>query len=173
MRTLIYKRVHRGDPDPATGIFGCNRCMARVRRWPFDAVIGVGGLSREPQQEAIARKLTWVGIGPQEIGIGADGYRLLRFDHFYCPDENGPLLCKMAPALAIRIYEGGVRLIWDTSLSDKEREQVRKILDLARQAPPSHALYDPSQQCVQEPSGERRSNASCGCSTMRKADQKK
>lgn len=140
MPTLIYKRVHNGDPDPVSGVFGCNKCMKSVRRWPFDAVIGVGGVGREPQKEGIARKLTWVGIGPQQSGIGEDGYRLLTFHHFLYYGDTGPLLEDKAQALARRIYEGGVRLIWDTSLSADERQDVNKILDLAKDAPPSGQL---------------------------------
>jgi hypothetical protein len=66
MRTLIYKRTHSGDPDPKTGVFGCNNCMKTVRGWVFDAVIGIGGIGREPECEGIAGKLTWIGIGKHE-----------------------------------------------------------------------------------------------------------
>jgi hypothetical protein len=67
MRTLIYKRTHNGDPDPETGTFGNADCMGRVRGWNFDAVIGVGGIGREPELEGIAGKVTWVGIGPHKV----------------------------------------------------------------------------------------------------------
>lgn len=173
MRTLIYKRTHSGDPNPETGIFGNKECMKSVRGWPFDAVIGVGGIGREPQQKGIARKLTWVGIGPQKDGIGKDGHPLLKFDHFRYYGETGPLLKDVAPALAKRIYDGGVRRIWDTSLSDEEREEVGKILDLdlAKQAPPSRQLEGTPQLNVEKTSGEQRSNSCCGNSAARKADQ--
>ena len=42
MRTLVYKRTHSGDPDPASGVFGNNNCTRSVRGWNFDAVIGIG-----------------------------------------------------------------------------------------------------------------------------------
>jgi hypothetical protein len=67
MRTLIYKRTHTGDPDPTTGVFGNHDCMGSVRGWQFDAVIGVGGVGREPKSHRIAGKLTWIGINPERI----------------------------------------------------------------------------------------------------------
>jgi hypothetical protein len=48
MRTLIYKRTHHGDPDPA-GRFGIHDCMGRVRTWSLEAVIGVGGIGADPE----------------------------------------------------------------------------------------------------------------------------
>ena len=61
-RTLVYKRTHTGDPD-TNGVFGNQDCMGRVRRLPFEAVIGVGGISREPVALGIAGKINWIGIG--------------------------------------------------------------------------------------------------------------
>ena len=59
MRTLIYKRTHNGDPHPETdGIFGIHECMKSVREWRMGAIIGVGGIGREPQQEGIVRVAT-------------------------------------------------------------------------------------------------------------------
>ena len=43
MRTFIYKRTHKGDPDKR-GRFGINDCMGRDRSFDFNAVIGVGGI---------------------------------------------------------------------------------------------------------------------------------
>ena len=37
--------------------------MGRVRRLPFEAVIGVGGISGEPVALGIAGKINWIGIG--------------------------------------------------------------------------------------------------------------
>src|SRR4051812_45820013 len=48
MRTLVYKRTHSGDPDPKMGVFGNHDCMGEVRAWPFDAVIGIGGVGQQP-----------------------------------------------------------------------------------------------------------------------------
>jgi hypothetical protein len=171
MRTLIYKRKHSGDPDPETGIFGNHKCMKRVREWPFNAVIGVGGIGREPERKGIARKLTWVGIGPQKVGIGEDGHPLLKFNHFLYYGETGQLLKDVAPALAKRIYDGGVRLIWDISLSEVERKDVTNILDLAKNAPPSGRLEGTPQLNAEKTRGEHRSNSCCRNSAARKAEQ--
>ena len=80
LKTLVYKRTHRGDPDDS-GVFGVNDCMGEVRGWDFDAVIGVGGSHPDRGHECIARKVNWVGIGPHEVGATARG-PCLGFDFF-------------------------------------------------------------------------------------------
>jgi hypothetical protein len=167
-RTLIYKRTHSGDPNPETGILGNNKCMGRVRGWPFEAVIGIGGIGRKPQQERIARKLTWVGIDPKEAGMGEDGYPRLRFAHFLYYGDYGPLLEEeLAPNLARRMYGRNVRLIFDSSLSEEERLEVEKILDLARNEPPSGQLEGTSHRSSQRISSKCRSNSCRGRSAAR------
>ena len=163
MRTLIYKRTHSGDPNPKTGVFGNNDCMGRVRGWSFDAVIGVGGIGREPQKNCIARKLTWVGIGPHK----SSGQRcpLVTFDHFLYYGEHGPLFEELAPKLARHIYGGNVRVILD-SLSENEHLEVEKILDLARNEPPSKQLAGASQRNSQETICKRRSKSCHGRSSI-------
>lgn len=155
MRTLIYKRTHSGDPDPRTGLFGNNNCMGIVRGWSFDAVIGIGGIGQEPERNGIARKLTWVGIGPHKTG---DPRRpLVTFEHFLYDGEQGPLLKEIAPALARRMYCKNVRVLIH-SLSSEERWEVEKLLDLARDAPPSSQL---AKRDFRDSSGKCGSN-SCG-----------
>ena len=116
MRTLIYKRTHSGDPDPKTGVFGCNNCMGTVRGRGFDAVIGIGGISQEPVAEGIAAKLTWIGIGKHETisdpsrPFVTPSSPLVTFDHFRYYGEHGPLLKNIAPKLARRmLYDKNVR----------------------------------------------------------------
>jgi hypothetical protein len=145
MRILIYKRTHSGDPDPKTGVFGNHDCMGKVRDWPFDAVIGIGGVGREPQSHRIAGRLTWIGIGPQTIGCTGRGPQLI-FHHFWCPGEDGPLLRTNYPALANRMYDKNRRvLMYSPSCSERQDSKVagldrdvRKILRLAMDAPPSN-----------------------------------
>lgn len=133
-RTLVYKRTHCGDPDPVTGVFGNHDCMGSVRGWSFDAVIGAGGCGHEPMQNNIARKLTWMGIGPHKSG---DVVRpQVTLDHCLYYGEGGPLLEQLAPELARHLYEGGARVIVD-GLPAIEQSEVQRILDLARDAPPS------------------------------------
>jgi hypothetical protein len=148
MRTLIYKRTHSGDPDPKTGVFGCNNCMRTVRGWGFNAVIGIGGRGREPEREGIACKLTWIGIGKHETisdrsrPFVTPSCPLVTFDHFLYYGEQGPLLKNIAPVLARRmLYDQNVRKLMD-SLSSKEQREVEKILDLAMDAPPSRQLTE-------------------------------
>jgi hypothetical protein len=68
METLIYKRTHNGDPDPASGVFGCNHWMGQVLGYLYDAVIGIGGISAWPRREGIAGRLTGISIGPHKSG---------------------------------------------------------------------------------------------------------
>lgn len=159
MRTLIYKRTHCGDPDPETGVFGNQDCMKTVRGRRFDAVIGVGGIGSEPQDNGIARKLTWVGIGPHKAG---DPRRpKVTFDHFLHYGKDGRLLREFAPKLAKHLYDGKARVIMD-SLSDEERREVEVILDLARNAPPSGRLKGISHPISRNRRGKCRSHASRG-----------
>lgn len=147
MRTLIYKRTHSGDPDPKTGVFGNKNCMGMVRRWRFDAAIGIGGVGRKPELNRIARKLTWVGIGKHEIFVDPDrpfvtrDHPLVTFDHFLYYGACGQLLEEIAPALARRMYNKNVRVLMD-SLSSEERREVDKILGLARNALPSSQVAE-------------------------------
>jgi hypothetical protein len=139
MRTLIYKRTHIGDPDPKTGVFGNRDCMGSVRRWQFDAVIGIGGIGREPKSHGIAGKLAWIGIAPQKFDdFNRQSSRgpQLWFHHFLYLGKGGPLLEKKYPALARRMYNKNVRVVMD-DLSSEEQQEVQKILRLARNAPRS------------------------------------
>jgi hypothetical protein len=165
MRTLIYKRTPSGDPDPKVGVFGNNNCMKTVRGRQFDAVIGIGGIGREPEMCGIAGKLTWVGIGPHKLFDNAahpDCPRVT-FDHFWYLGERGPSLREKYPALASRMYDKNVRVLMHSpspsgmlgsgKISSLDRD-VRKILRLAMSAPPSTPLtrrVSRSTTCVARP----------------------
>ena len=87
MRTLVYKRTHKGDPD-RKGCFGIQDCMGRVRSYKFDAVIGVGGIGRMARVEGISGKVNWIGIGSRKGPTGGRG-PLVTFDHFVLYEERG------------------------------------------------------------------------------------
>jgi hypothetical protein len=158
MRMLVYKRTHCGDPDPKTGVFGNHKCMGQVRGWKFDAVIGVGGIGPKPVKNGIARRLTWVGIGPHKTG---DPCRpKVMFDHFLYYGKTGKLLSDLAPVLAKHLYDGKARVLMD-SLSDEERREVKRILKLARNAPPSGHLKGMPQPTSRNTGGKCRSNSCC------------
>jgi len=132
MNTLIYKRTHTGDPDNK-GIFGCDDCMGRVRRWAFNAVIGVGGKRPRPGSEGIALKVTWIGINPRETENPAPRGPRLEFEYFRPWDEDGPYLKTLAPNLFRYMFEDQhVRVVMSRSLSPKMQEEVTKILRLAK-----------------------------------------
>jgi hypothetical protein len=142
-RTLIYKRTHCDDPDPTTGVFGCNNCMkGGVRGGGVDSVIGIGGIGSEAELNGIARKLTWVGIDKHLIKHDSnrpfvnEDNPLVTFDHFRY-FEPGLLLKGIAPHLDKRMCTRfGPRTLMD-SLSLEERQEVEDILRLAENEPPS------------------------------------
>jgi hypothetical protein len=134
MRTLVYKRTHNGDPDTA-GRFGCNGCMGSVRSWDFDAVIGVGGVGREPKLWGIAGKVNWIGIGPHKTPVHDP---IVTFDHFLDFGTGGPELRDLAPFLAELMYDRGARVAMN--LNPHEQSEVDLLLALATDEPPSPAL---------------------------------
>lgn len=140
-RTLVYKRTHPGDPD-RQGRFGIYGCMGRVRTWPFDAVIGVGGIGSQPKKHGLACKVNWIGIGPRRsTAVDKHGLAIITFDHFRLfgtDGSDGPSFRHLAPKLADRMYSRNVRVIMN-SLKPGERREVEKILALAENSPPSSA----------------------------------
>jgi len=133
MRTLVYKQTHLGDPS-ARGVWGKSGCMGRVRLWPYDAVVGVGGRGAEPKLEGIADQLTWMGIGPCWRG------KLVTFEHYLAFEKGeGPVLRDVAPKLARRMRHA--RFVMD-SLSATECAEVERLLEMATGAPPSGAVSD-------------------------------
>ena len=135
VRTLIYKRTHSGDPNPHAGVFGNHNYMGQVRGWQFDAVIGVGGTGKEPQENGIAGLLTWIGIGANKTGDLRRPH--VKFDHFLYFGERGRPLLEIAPRLADHVYGKRVRVMTSSSMSEAELAEVDAILRLARDAPPS------------------------------------
>lgn len=139
-RTLVYKRTHPGDPDPE-GRFGIHGCMGQVRTWSFEAVIGVGGRGAEPKSHGLAEKVNWIGIGPHRRAGDDPRGPVVTFDHFllFGPDgSDGPSFSALAPQLANRMYSRNVRVLMD-DLDERERAEVARVLDLAKDAQPSSA----------------------------------
>jgi hypothetical protein len=135
MRTLIYKRTHRGDPN-VDGQFGIYDCMGQVRAWSFDAVIGVGGMGAEPRSHGLDGKVNWIGIGPHKRASAGKRGPIVTFDHFWFRGADGPNFEKLAPQLAHRIYSRNVRVLMH-GLSAAEQREVDSLLKLAKDAPPS------------------------------------
>lgn len=137
MKTLVYKRTHTGDPSEE-GEFGCNGCMGHIRSWPFDAVIGIGGVGAEPEKNDIAYKLTWIGIGPHKRFVDWMPDPILAFDHFRLFDQNGMDFRDEAPILAHRIYTKHIRATMTFTVH--EAREVKKLLVRAKKWPPSPVL---------------------------------
>lgn len=126
MRILTYKRTHIGDPN-AAGEFGVNDCMGRVRNWNFDAVIGVGGYGREPQYYGIEGRITWVGLNPKLVPNPLGRAPIIVFESFSLLDEKGPMLHRLAPLLARRMYEKKARVLL-SSYSPQEKAEAEAIV---------------------------------------------
>lgn len=137
MRTLVYKRTHNGDPDE-DGCFGIHDCMKTVRARSYEAVIGVGGVGAEPRSEGIAEKITWVGIGPRKTG--RPDRPLVTFERYLFFGPEGPFLREHAPTLADHIYGMNVRTLMNFTAT--ERHEVDRILEMAKDAPPSKYTPD-------------------------------
>lgn len=138
MRVFIYKRTHNGDPSEQ-GCFGVHDCMgAGLRGSDFDAVIGVGGKGGEAKHSQIARKLNWIGIGPHWEALARKPWVLVRFDHFLWLRRD-EMLSDKAPRLADRMYEKRYppRFVFSNKLPDEEQKEVRRLLKMAENAPPS------------------------------------
>jgi hypothetical protein len=143
MQILIYKRTHDGDPD-AKGRFGIEDCMGRVRDCSFDAVIGIGGIGHGAKANGIDRKINWVGTGAQKHALGSARGSLVTFDHFVLFEGEGLDLWAVAPALAQRMYaRHAPRYVLYDDSGDEGRAEIKRILALAKSAPPSMRTHIP------------------------------
>lgn len=140
MRTLLYKRTHTSDPDKK-GWFGIKGCMGHLRPLPFDAVIGIGGISRGPAAIGIGRKVNWIGIGAKKRSVGSTKSPIVTFEHFALFEEPGLEFWAIALTLASRMYSRfAPRFLFDDEFSKAERAGIARVLKLAANAPPSNPL---------------------------------
>lgn len=130
MLILTYKRTHTGDPGK-NGVFGVHDCMGQIRDYNFDAVIGVGGISSEPRRYGLDRKINWVGINAKK-NRHAEGATTITFEHFVLFENSGPFLHSIAPNLARRMYETGVRVLLHSYTKEEMAEAVG-IINWARE----------------------------------------
>ena len=157
--TLVYKRTHRGDPDER-GIFGIHDCMGPVRRWEFDAVIGVGGRRPWAGHEGIALKINWVGVNPDKNKFppAKRGPRVT-FERFKLYNEKGPMLKELAPKLFKYMFEDQhVRVVMSRSLSTKIQEEIINILRLAKRFNPARPLSSEKIVSKTQCCGRKRAN---------------
>jgi hypothetical protein len=131
-RVLIYKRNHTGDPDQY-GTFGYGDCMGRIRGYAYDAVIGIGVTNPWAGHEDIADRITWVGVGPQQVGIHpARNAPLIRFQRWNVFDAKGKDLKDFAPRLAEYYYAKHRRYFFSDGLHENIQRDIARILRLAR-----------------------------------------
>jgi hypothetical protein len=140
--TLVYKRTHHGDPNDQ-GVFGCNDCMGRVRAWPFEAVIGIGGMGSTVEPD-MAGRVNWIGIGPHKFPAPPDyNGPLVMFDHFLDCNSWEVMVCDEAPNLAARMY--GVNVRTTMRFNRPTQSEIEELLAWAEESPPSPALAASAQ----------------------------
>jgi hypothetical protein len=144
---LVYRRTHTGDPNN-DGVFGCHDCMGNVRDISYDAVIGIGGSKPDPGDKGIKERITWIGIGPDPINPTKDiknlerfRGQLITFDKFIFLNENDDLSSVeyAAPRLYTYMFEEGRIPRYAKNFPPEIYAELKKILKLADQAPPSPA----------------------------------
>ncbi|MGJ0484305.1 MAG: hypothetical protein ACR65R_07200 [Methylomicrobium sp.] len=157
---LVYRRTHTGDPND-DGVFGCHGCMKSVRDWEYDAVIGIGGTRPDRGHEAIKERITWIGIYPKKTDPTPEdlekmkslypdfefGGQLVTFEKFLLLNEDGPLVKNESPVLHKYMFEEGRIPRTAKNFSQDIHAELKKILKLADQAPPSPAR-DTSKKAV-------------------------
>jgi len=137
VRTFIYKRTHKGDPDKK-GRFGVNDCMGRDRSFDFDAVIGVGGIGIQAKAAGIDRKLNWIGVGARKEPSPGRRGPLVTFDHFVLFEEKGKKFQAFAPIIARRMYStNGPRFLFNDEFNEAEQREIDRLLEMAKTEPPS------------------------------------
>lgn len=122
MKVLVYKQTHLGDPDLGGE---WHDCMGEKRLYKYDAVVAIGGHGPEPRGWGIAGKVTWVGVKPH-VRRG-----IVRFEHFRCFGNAGPLTKDCLPTLVKRMKAARLRMIQDEDAVDQFVEEY------AGEAPPS------------------------------------
>jgi hypothetical protein len=140
MRTFIYKRTHKGDPDK-NGWFGIYDCMGKDRGFRYDAVIGVGGIGAEAKAAGIDWKVNWIGIGPRKTRVRGMRGPLVTFEHFVLYEEKGQEFHTLAPRLARRMYSNPApRFIFNDDFSGPEQVELDTVLQMAWSKAPSAGL---------------------------------
>lgn len=151
-KILVYKRTHRNDPD-TRGRFGIEGCMGRVRAFPFDAVIGVGGTSAWPQSEGIARKVNWVGRYPRKRPNPVDPRGPLvtfRRGDYRIMEDRGPLLATISGPLAAAVYGSRNRFLFRSirgALAVEARRVISELLDTDRYPDAAFGSGRPRDPC--------------------------
>ena len=118
--------------------------MGRVRRWAFEAVIGVGGKRPLRRDAGIALKINWIGTNARKTNLNDPKGPLVKFDraHFVLWDEKGPDLKNVAPKLFRYMFEDQhVRVVMSKSLCGEMQEEVRKILKLLENHRPTPVAF--------------------------------
>lgn len=150
MVTLVYKMTHKGDPDPDLGHWGVEDCMGRVRGFRYDAVIGIGGRSWWTDQTNRAGEIIWIGIGPQQKSVQGKRGPAVTFDHFQYFGEGELTLREIAPKLDKAIHKCRFKL---SGFSQTEQQEIKRILELAKEAKPSASL---SAKAIQSQRGGKK-----------------
>ena len=144
MKILIYKRTHVGDPDESRQ-FGNEGCMGRVRNFPFDVVIGVGGVSRQPTEQGIAGKINWIGRNPVKSKNPIDSRGpLVSFkpEDFRLFEQQGPLVFNESSLLAKKIYGNRARYVFRSLNAIEQQEAMRLVKEILDEGKYDHLSLD-------------------------------
>lgn len=154
--------THLGDPCP-NGIWGHSGkkgCMGRVRDYPYEAVIGIGGSTAK---DNIAGRLVWIGINPTREY--KHDRTLVKFELFaHCSNNKWSPIDKKWQFY--KYMFGGKRrlqlsqnLKGDTKIISKINEEISEILELAKKARKSNkfnSLNRSTKKCKR-----KKSTSSC------------
>jgi hypothetical protein len=109
--------------------------MGPVRRWNFDAVIGVGGRRPWTGHEAIANRINWIGVNAEKTKARNPKWRgpLVTVERFVLyKGDKGPKLRTLAPKLFKYMFEEKhVRAVMSQSLTGQMQNEITRILGLA------------------------------------------
>jgi hypothetical protein len=110
--------------------------MGPVRRWNFDAVIGVGGSRPWTGHEEIANRINWIGVNADKTKPRNPRWRgpLVTFERFLLyKGDQGPKLKTLAPKLFKYMFEEKhVRAVMSQSLNSQMQKEITRILGLAK-----------------------------------------
>jgi len=115
--------------------------MKSVRNWHYDAVIGIGGINPDPGDEDIARRVNWIGIGPEKDHTKNPSRPMVKFSQFVLFDEKGPLISECAPKLYKYMFEQGHIPRTGKYFPEHIYQELLKLLTLAENASPSKGRF--------------------------------
>jgi hypothetical protein len=145
--------------------------MRHIRGWTFDAVIGVGGIGAQAEQNGLKGKITWIDVGALKTGDAMKP--LMTFDSFLHLGETGTSLRTVAPLLAKRMFDRNTRATTDAAFSPKEGREIESILEMVKDSGPSPVRLEPNHECTNRKKHERKDGCRTNACTLRRVPRRK